>query len=291
VSGEGPPYAGETEVSVPDDTQEEKTYTVQVRAGADHREARVTLTQHKPEIIGFGAAPGLAEPTQPIGAMDEVPLQWRTIYGNRAFLQTPPNSAGSRVGLNPARPLPVTPGVDAYRSAADRSRIPATATYVLRVTGFRKPAEASVTYGLNPVKALYFKYSKLDGEKLSEPVWGVDPEKWPAVEVVMSTPPFTMTVYGPGGTKQVLYLGGGDTVHPQVQYFAATAGEGGKKTLRWVTANVTALRLEPGGYTVPAGQVAKGTHEVTPAQTTDYVLHATAASGETVTSTLRVVVP
>jgi hypothetical protein len=291
VEGEGPPYSGSTDVVVPDPTQEEKTYTVQVRAGADHREARVTLTQHKPEITGFGAAPGMVKPTEPIGAMDEVPLKWTTIYGRRAYLRTPTDSAGRQVALNPAAPRPVTPGLDAYRAAPDPGRIPATAEYVLSVTGFRQPAEARLSYQLKPVRALFFKYGRLDGETLSDPVWEVDPKGWPAVEVVMSTPPFTLTVYGPGETRQVLYLGGGDAVHPQVQYFGATAGEGGKKTLRWVSANATALRLEPPGYDVPAGQVAKGTYEVTPTQTTDYVLRATAANGETVTSTLRVVVP
>lgn len=291
VTGD-PPSPGQMSVGVPDPDRPQWTYTVRVlTSDAQHREAQVTLTQHKAEITGFGGMPGMVKPTDPIGAADEVRLQWASLYGRKAYLQTPTDSAGRQVSLNPARVLAVQPGVDAWRGAADPRRIPATAEYVLRVTGFRAPAEARLTYRFKPVRALFFRFSKLTGDTLSEPVWEIDAAGWPAVEAVMSTPPYTLTVYGPGETKQVLYLGSGDAVHPQVQYFAATAGQGGKKTLQWVTANLTALRLEPPGYDVPAGQMAKGSYEVTPTQTTDYVLRATAANGEVVTSTLRVTVP
>jgi hypothetical protein len=291
VSGD-PPYPGSVEVGVPDPEQPEKTYTVRVLTPtAQHREARVTLTQHRAGITGFGAGPGMVRPTQPIGAMDQVPLLWTSVYGRRAELRTPTDSAGRRVSLNPATPLVVTPGRDAWLAAGDRSRIPATAEYVLRVSGFREPAEARLVYQLRPVRVLFFKYAKRVGDTLSDPVYEVDPRGWGAVEMMDSPPrPRTLTVYGPGGTKEVLYLGAGDTVHPQVQYFAATAGEGGKKTLHWVTANLTALRLEPVGYDVPAGQIANGSYEVAPSRTTDYVLRATAPGGE-ITSTLRVPVP
>lgn len=284
-----PPSHGQVGVGIPA-TEPQWTYTVQVWTGdGKHRETRVTLTQHKAEIIGFGAAPGMVQPTQPIGAMDEVPLLWASLYGVRADLRTPIDSSGTRVSPNPARPRATTPGRDAWTGAGERRPIPATAEYILRVTGFRDPAEVRLVYQLKPVRVLYFRYSKLDSGKLSEPVWAVDPKDWPGVQVVISTPPYTLTVHGPGETK-VLYLGPGDTVHPQVQYFAATDGAGGKKTLRWITANVTALRLEPPGHDVPAAQIADGTFEVSPTQTTDYVLRATSASGETITSTLRVVV-
>jgi len=290
VVGE-PPSPGETMVAPGDPARAQWRYTVRVLTDTGEKdEVEVTLTQHAPAITGFGRAPGLEPPTDPIGAMDEVPLQWTTAYGRRAYLQTPPDSAGTQVQLNPAAPRPVKPGYDAYRAAPDVRRIPATAEYVLRVSGFDQPAEARLQFALKPVRVLYYRFSKLDGETLSDPVWEIDPRGWLAVEEIRSTPPFTLTVYGPGGTKQVLYLGPGDTVHPQVQYFAATPAPG-KKTLRWITANLTALRLDPGGYVVPDAQRARGSYEVTPAQTTDYVLTGTAASGETVTSTLRVAVP
>ncbi|HVG44702.1 MAG TPA: hypothetical protein VM890_08225 [Longimicrobium sp.] len=285
-----PPHPGSMPLGVPE-RLEQRTYTVQVRTGdGQHEEMSVTVTQHRAEITGFGHAPEMAGPTQPIGAMEEVPLQWTTRFGRRAELRTPTNSAGTQVPLNPAAPRPVTPGKDAFLSALDRERIPACVEYVLRVAGFGATAEATLRYELGPVRARFFKFGKRVGDTLSDPVWEVDPQRWPAVEVVMSRPPFTLTVHGPGGKKEVRYLGAGDAVHPQVQYFAAE-GTGAAKTLRWVTANLTALRLEPVGYAVPAAQVANGTYEVTPARTTEYVLHATAASGETVTSTLKVVVP
>jgi hypothetical protein len=288
VTGE-PPSPGSVEVVPGDPARAQWRYTVRLLTGTGEQdEVEVTLTQHAPAITGFGRAPGMDPPTDPIGAMDEVPLQWTTFYGQRAWLQTPTESAGQQVHLNPAAPRPVKPGFEAYRAAADVRQIPASADYVLRVSGFAQPAESRLTFRLNPVRALYYRFAKLEGTTLSDPVWQVDPRGWPAVEEVRSTPPYTLTVYGPGGTKQVLYLGPGDTVHPQVQYFAATAAPA-KKTLRWVTANLTALRLDPGAYVVPAADVAAGTYEVTPTQTTDYVLTATAANGETVTSTLRVV--
>ena len=98
-------------------------------------------------------------------------------------------------------------------------------------------------------------------------------------------------MYQPGGGKTVLYLGPGDTTHPQIQYFnAAPATTGGGFVLTWVTANLTALVLAPDGYTVPSEQIAKSTYTVHPSVTTVYVLTGTAKNGQTVSSTLVVLV-
>jgi hypothetical protein len=233
----------------------------------------------------------MVKPTAPVGAIDELQLLWGTAYGRRAWLVTPTNSAGTPVALNPAASLAVTPGLDALHAAANPRQIPATADYTLRVSGFDRPAEQTIRFQLGPVGAAYFKYATMDNQgKLSDPVFAVTPRGWPAVQKVVSTPPYTLTVYGPGGAVQVLYLGPGDSVNPQVQFFDAVVGQG-KKTLRWVTANVTSLRLEPGGYEVPTSAIARGSYDVTPTATTEYVLWATAANGVRVTSALLVTVP
>jgi len=138
----------------------------------------------------------------------------------------------------------------------------------LRVSGFDRPAEQTISFPLGPVGAAYFKYEKM---ALSDPIFAVNPRGWPAVQKVV--------VFGPG-----------DSVNPQVQFFDAVAGQG-KKTLRWVTANVTSLRLDPGGHQIPAAQIAKGSYDVTLTQTTKYVLWATAANGVVITSSLLVTVP
>jgi hypothetical protein len=288
-----PPYPGSVEVGIGRPADSQRRYTVIARTDTgESKQVEVTLTQHKPEIAGFGVGADMTRPTDPVGAMAEVQLLWSTVYGRRAWLITPTNSAGTQVAPNPAATLPVTPGLDALRAAASPRQIPATADYTLRVSGFDRPAEETLSFQLGPVGAAYFKYEKMDNQgKLSDPIFAVNPRGWPGVQKIVSTPPYTLTVFGPGGTVQVLYLGPGDAVNPQVQFFDAVPGQGNQKTLRWVTANVTSLRLDPGGYQVPAAQIAKGSYEVTPTQTTEYVLWATAANGVKVTSSLLVTVP
>ena len=287
-----PPYPGSMEVGIGRQADAQWRYTLTARSDTGGSSpVEVTLTQHKPEIAGFGVGAEMVRPTAPVAAMAEVPLLWGTVYGRRAWLVTPTNSVGTPVALNPAAALTVTPGLDALHAAVSPRQIPATADYTLRVSGFERPAEQTVSFQLGPVGATYFKYEKMDNQgKLSDPIFAVNPRGWPAVQKVVSTPPYTLTVFGPGGAVQVLYLGPGDSVNPQVQFFDAVAGQG-KKTLRWVTANVTSLRLDPGGYQVPAAQIAKGSYDVTPTQTTEYVLWATAANGVVVTSSLLVTVP
>ncbi|HEX6370735.1 MAG TPA: hypothetical protein VF006_17595 [Longimicrobium sp.] len=290
VTGE-PPHPGYTSVGVPSTTADQWQYTVRVyTSDGQSREQLVSLNQSRAFISGFGVAPGLTKPTAPVGAMQQVPLQWRTLFGTAAYLNTPAGQL--REPTNPAVPVPVQPGVDALNGAPSLQQIPDTVQYRLQVQGFGAPAEDTVPFRISPVRLLYYKYMQKDGEgKLSDPRYSIDPSGWKGVQQSLSPQLNVFTLYQPGKFSEVRYLGPGDTTHPQVQYFAATPGEGGTQTLDWVTANVTAMVLNPGAYTVPADQIARGSYVVTPGGTTDYVLEATAAGGEKVTSTLRVTVP
>ena len=191
---------------------------------------------------------------------------------------------------NPLKSTPVTPGTDALNGAADWQHIPGTVTYSLQATGYNATPSASCNVNIAPVTALYFKYVAMDKNgNLSGIAFATDPA-WPAVQFSAAGDGGTFTVFQPGGTATTLYLGSSDKDHPQIQYFNVAPGTGGSYTLSWVTANVTGLVLQPSGYPVPGGDVAKGSTVVTPSKTTNYILSATAASGEVVTSTLTVTI-
>ena len=289
-----PPYPGVIEVGI-GPNQEQWTWTLEAVNGNGDRgkpPVLVTLTQHKPVITGFGVGPEMAQPSGKVDPTARVPLLWSTVYGRQASLVTPTNSAGDPVALNPAEPIEVSPGLDAVHGAVSWDRIPSKVDYVLRVAGFGAPADATLSFELAFAGAAYFRYSKLVNGQLSDPVFAMSPRGWPAFQAVMSRMPYTLTVWVPGGARQVLYLGPGDTSSPQVQYFAVEPGPGSKKTLHWITYNTRILTLEPGGYQVPVGEIAEGRHEIEPTQTTEYVLWATAPapSGVVVTSSLVVTV-
>jgi hypothetical protein len=283
-----PPYTGSTEVGVDSDTVPQRTYTVTAYTSDGKQvDADVTLTQHSPVIAGFGAAPDYAVPAGPLAAGAKVPLAWKIFYAASATLTNPAGKIISRVA-NPAAPLVVSPAMDAAAAGGSTfASIPATATYTLTATGFGRRQQATVELPLQPPRLLYFKFLQNDGGTLSQVAYALDPPEWPAANLQLG-PPAQLTVHEPGGTARTYYLGEGDTTHPQVQFFAATPGQGKEQTLSWVTANAQTLVLEPGGYQVPADQVANGSYVVTPDSATDYVLAATAASGETVSSTLTV---
>lgn len=283
-----PPYSGYTEVGVPKD-QPARTYTVVVSTGdGKHEQQEVTLTQHKPVITALGAGSSYSPPAGPVGAMDPVGLRWATLYAARAFLQTPAQGTPTRVELNPVEDTTVVPGRDVTDGWQPGDVVPATADYVLTATGYGPQAVETVSYTLEPVSIAYFKYQQMKDGTLSGFTWMTDPPDWPAVEIQVSTAPYTFTVRQPGGGSVTAYLGP-NTTQPQVQYFGAAAGEGGQYVLTWVTANVASLVLGPVGYDVPAGDVAKGSYTVEPDGPTTYVLTATpTGGGQPVTSTLVV---
>jgi hypothetical protein len=282
VSG-NPPYPGNTKVTVPPD-QAQRTYTLRVKTNDQrHAEMPVTLSQQSPMIIQFEA---VSPPTEPLGPTQQVNLIWHTLFTKYAYLQTPVDN--SEVLPDMSTPTPFTPGVDAYKGN-DRQSIPDKVDYILQACGYKESATSTVTFKIGQVKVLYFKYAKMDGDKLSGIIYLLDPPEWAGSNLSLANVN-KLTVYQPGETTTVLWLGSADTVHPQVQFFDAVSGQGGKFTLRWVTANLKSLVLKWNGqsYTVPSAQIAKGTYEVTPTRTTNYMLEATGTNGETVTSTLAV---
>lgn len=281
VQGE-PPYPGNDAVTVPAD-QAQWTFTLQVNTNSgEHAKDEVTLTQHAPLIQSMTPA----QPAVAVAPAESVPLSWATLYAARCTLQSDGGSA-RKVPANPLNPMIVVPGKDAVQSAPTRQQIPASITYTLTAQGFGKPAAVSRRFDIGPAALLYFKYAQCDaGGRLSGLSYQVDPPDWPC-QLMPVGDGGVLTVYQPGGGSIVAYLGGGDTRHPQVQYFSATSGSGGV-VLNWVTANVTTLRLDPPGTDIAAGDIAKGSLTVQPSGPTSYVLTATAASGERITSTLAV---
>ena len=289
VSG-SPPYAGSTQVGVGSSTDAQRTYTLTAYTGDGKQvQTQVTLTQHQPYIAGFGIPPGYTQPTAPLAAGASLSLQWKTWFAAQAWVLNPANQTISR-DPNPTAPIVVNPGLDAAASSrAPWTNIPATAVYTLNATGFQNPATAKVTAQLLPPQVLYFKFMEMaEGGGLSVVGYSIDPQAWPAMSVNLSAQPYTLTVYQPGGTSNTLYLGSGDTTHPQVQYFAATAGPNSQQTLNWVTANLTSLVLNPGAYQVPSADIASGSYQVTVSANTNYVLTATGTNGAVITSTLAV---
>lgn len=290
VSG-SPPYTGDTQVNVGSTTDAQRTYTLTAYTSDGQQvTTTVTLTQHQPYIAGFGVPPAYTQPGAPLAAGASLSLQWKTWYGTSAWVANPANKTISR-DLNPTAPMVVNPGLDAAAASGPPwTNIPASAVYTLNVTGFEHSATAQVTAQVLPPQVLYFKFMENTGGTLSVVGYSIDPNTWPAMNLNLSAQPYTLTVYQPGGTSTTLYLGSGDTTHPQVQYFAATSVQESQQTLSWVTANVTQLVLNPGAYLVPSSDIASGSYVVSPSETTHYVLTATAANGDVVTSTLTVAV-
>lgn len=285
-----PPYPDSTPVGVPDG-EGFRPYTLTVYSNdGQHANHQSTVYLNKPLInsfVGDPAAPG------PIKTSQAVQLNWSTIFGQYAYLNTP--TANIPVDVNPSSPVRVVPGDDAY-AASNGAQISDVVTYELWVGGYNQPASRPVKYNLSPVKVVYFKYGVKDPGtgKLSRMISKLDPPRWPGINIHgVSNDLFKMVVKQPGGNDTVWWLGAGDTTHPQVQFFDAAAGAGGKFTLSWVTANLKSLTLgwndgSPQSYPVPADQVASGSYEVTPQRATEYTLTATGTNGEVVTSTLTV---
>ena len=281
VSGQ-PPYPGNCPVTVPA-TDPQRTYTLQVTTNdGRHAQDEVTLTQHAPLISAFGPYPAASS----VSPAQTVDLTWTTQYGSRVWLQ---NNAGdsTAVAANPLIPYPVSPGKDAVQSAGSQSQIPAQVSYSLIAEGFGKPARATCGFTIEPALLLYFKYADRDAQgHLSGLTFLTDPADWPS-NMTLAGDGGVLTVYQPGGGSLVAYLGSADTTHPQVRYFAATV-DAGAIALTWVTANVTALRLDPPGQDIVAADIPQGSLAVKPTERTTYVLTATAANGTTISSALVV---
>ncbi|HEY6392310.1 MAG TPA: hypothetical protein VIX89_13575 [Bryobacteraceae bacterium] len=281
-----PPSQTSTAVTVRSN-ESQRTYTAQVSTNdGKHAQTSVTLTQQPPLITSFATTP--TPPPNPFDPSTSILLNWTTLFSSRVYLLTPRGQM-NQAPPNPSAPMSVSPGLDALAGAASPSQIPPNAIYQLSAQGYLNTPTQAIVIQLGPMGVLYFKYMQMDNQgNLSSVAFELD-GPWPNGSQMVQAPNLnTLTVYQPGGGATVMYLGPGDTVHPQVRYFNYAPAQGGGFTLTWVTANLTSLVLNPGNYQVPAAQTGKGTHTVTPSVDTAYVLTGTAANGQTVTSTLDV---
>lgn len=255
------------------------TYTVTVYSGQNSKGALVVLQKNPPVINSFDSSPDSASP---IAVDQAVTLSWHTQFASSVILTTPtlPN-ARQRI---PANPLQVTPGLDLVKTYQySWSQLPPTAEYILTANGFSEAAVKTVNIAFKPIQLVYFKYSAKSG---GNPMFKVDPETWQAVAFEQGSANLaTFTVYQPGGSKTVYYLGDGDQTHPQIRYFAATEDKGAYD-LEWVTANCQSLVLNPGNIPITGGDITSGTKTGLAPGT--YTLTGTAANGATVNSVLQV---
>jgi hypothetical protein len=280
VKGSQPPYSDNCQVSVPS-TESQRTYILEAFTGDGKHTPQqpVTLTQSAPLITSF--TPVI---TGAIGVSDKISLRWSTLFAASTTLKPP-----GAIMFNPLSPLQVTPGQDiANAYQGNYQSMPDTASYILSAIGYQNNPIQTLSFKLAPVGLSFFKFmNKATNGTLSGVKWETDPEDWDPIEVSLSNVLNTLTIYQPGGTSDVYYLGSGDTVHPQVQYFNAQDNGSGQYIFSWVTANLKSLVLSPGNYQIDASQIQNGsmTLSLTAAQ---YVLTGTGNNGETIVSKLSV---
>ncbi len=281
-----PPYPGNCPVNVPSDTESQRTYTIRVYTSDNqHEETQVTLTQMPPLITSFTSN----IPQGAISVVQPVVLSWTSLYATTTYMQL----ANSNMLTNPISPLTVNPGqeIASLYQPGSGSQLPGSATYILTLMGFQKQATQQMTWQLQPVGLAYFKYGTMDNAgHLSGIMFKTDPEEWAPVSADLSNPNLNVfTIHQPGLPDSVYYLGSGDTTHPQIQYFNAEKKSSEQYELKWVTANLTSLVLNPGNTTIPSGQIVNGTMTLNDiADPTLYTLTGTAASGQTIVSQLMV---
>lgn len=273
---------GNTQVYVPVQVSnpQQWKYTLQVFTGdgGSHEETSVTLQVNPPIINSFSRTPD----EKCIRVDAKVELSWLVQFASSVVLTTPtiPNW---RQPIN-ANPFSTTPGADQRKAYALNFRqMPQTVDYILTANGFLKAATQTITFTLEPVALLYFKFTTKGGNVA---VFKTDPDRWnTAFQTQNNETPATFTIFQPGGTADVYYLGGKDTTHPQIQFFDFTKNAG-KFTLEWVTANLKTLVLNPKNVAITGAQIANGTLVVDDPGV--YTLTGTTAEGLTVNSVLEV---
>jgi hypothetical protein len=282
-----PPYPGTTTVNVPSTTEAQRIYTLQVYTGDNrHAQEQVTLTQNAPLITSFSADKG-----SPLKVDATVTLTWHSLFGAGTIL----TSNSGRTRNDPESPMQVNPGrelLDAY--AGNFGNMPDRVVYTLAVNGFSQPAYSEVMFDMAPVGLAYFKYMERDSSgKLSGVKVMLDPDSWTAQKITSQSNDLTiLTVYQPGGTSDVYYLGDGDTEHPQIQYFNAESKGDGQFEFTWVTANLDAtigLVLLPGNIKFDGDKVIQGSSNPINVQaTTEYTLSGVGTNGDPIVSKLVV---
>lgn len=286
VQGKTPPYSGQLSFMPAAVGSMVLTLTVRTGDGLKTASVAVALTVRAPGLARFTSVPASGTTL----AVDKpVTLDWNVLYARAVSLTTPSGAGPQQVPAQPLRQMQRVPGDDALRGAVAVTDIPATVDYVLTATGYAPQAQARLSFTLEPVSFLFFKYLDRDaGGKLSGLSFGLNPVSWTACQMVLGDLN-TFTLYQPGGSAETYYLGASDSTHPQIPYFAATAAPAdGKVTVTWQTANLTSLVLDPGGTEIPAADIAQGSYEVALPADNLVTLTGTAANGETVPSVLFV---
>jgi len=223
-------------------------------------------TVSKP-LIRYFEPQGLA----PIAIDALVDLSWKVDYATRVFLTVP-----NAIRVNPEDTREVQPKDLLH---GNESRV----EYLLRAEGYEGPVQQTVTIEFQPAQVFYFRY-RTPAKDFTE---------WDGINYLSFSESIvgdlrTLTVIGPGGPV-VRHLGPGPYLEIPLFYAEPpVVPKGQPTTLHWETQNAVELLLDPGGIVIPADQIAKGQMEVSPEQTTDYNLVATAADGSQITSLLKV---
>jgi hypothetical protein len=281
VSG-NPPYPGNTQVTV-QPSEAQRTYTVAVYTSDNqHKEVPVTLTQHAPLITSY-----TADKSGILSVTDPVTLNWSLMFAGSSTLQTPALNKN-----NPNPPLVVVPGQDIAKAfQGNYPAMPDTASYLLTAYGYQVNPSETLSFKLAAVQLAYFKFSSNDNGSLSGLVYKTDPAQWPPVQLEVVSPTLNiLTIFQPGQFSSVYYLGSGDTVHPQIQYFEATDNGKGEYIFNWVTANLKSLVLNPGNHQIDSSSIQSGSLTLAPTAG-KYILTGTGTNGDTIVSMLDVAYP
>ncbi|MBV8256153.1 MAG: hypothetical protein JO154_26400 [Chitinophaga sp.] len=290
VKGDKPPYKGDCIVDIAAD-KDSTPYTLIAYNGNGNTDPsaqiQVTLYHGYAIINSFEAykSDKLNQDnrigTDPLSVDQSVTLYWYLTYASGSQLKPP-----GRPLNNPITPRQVTPGMDLVKAfQGNYGNMDSSAKYQLTAFGFedQNPTQ-TLTFNLKPVGIAYFKFKD---PGLTQVIWDTDPTGWPAMEVNMSNQPYTFTIYQPGGTQSVYYLGGNDTTHPQIKYFDYTKATGDQYKLTWITANLTSLTLNPGNITITGDQITNGSQTLK-LEAAQYRLTGKAADGSTIDSILNV---
>jgi hypothetical protein len=285
-----PPHSDCYQVDAPVGVTAQTVYTVKVFATGKSATAspNPTLTKHIPVITTFDLAQPTTEGGSKVGPTEKVALTWTSVYATGAYFSGPSGQQQWYTNPSSSQNLLRQPGVDLYHATQNKLAIPNIATYQLSLSGYDptgKGQSVAKSFSLDVQKVAlgYFKYATNDAGKLSGVEFETIPSDWPGRQVTFggNTEPSVLTIYQPGACVDTYYLGPGDDVHPQIQYFAATAGHNAW-TLNWITANLEGLTLNGAAQS----DVGRGCAEVTTAGS--YRLVGTAANGQTVQSVLLV---
>ena len=258
----------------------QRTYTVQAFAtGVPPKSQPATLTQSPPIITEYSS-----NKTGTVGVTDKVVLEWECLFYDSVSIKPP-----GRAISNPPKLKEVTPGMDVLRAnEGNYANLPATANYRLTAFGYESDPFQDLTFKLAPVGLAYFKFLNKGADgTLSGATWNTNPSEWTATSADLSKDPFVLTVFQPGGKKDLYYLGSADKVHPQIQYFNAEKGTGDQYTLSWVTANLKSLVLNPGNYQITGADIVNGSKSLTLAAA-QYTLTGTGTDDSTIVSILNV---